>query len=85
MPSYQLLVGRWTVIETFEAEYDAEAIEQAHRLSNAFPIDESTFTARWGYFRLERWEAYVWRYFFAWVPRAAIAAPDGPSPEQPPR
>jgi hypothetical protein len=68
MLSYRLLVGQRTVIETFDAEDDAEAIAQAHELSKAIPIDESTFAARWGYYRLERCEAHEWRYFFVWVP-----------------
>ncbi len=68
MPSYRVLVGQRTVIETFDAGDDAEAIGLAHRLSQAFPIDESTFATRWGHFRLEKQASHGWQYFFIWVP-----------------
>jgi hypothetical protein len=68
MPSYRLLAGNLTVVETFDAEDDAEAITCAHGLSLEFPIPERTFAARWGYFRLERQQGHQWQFFFAWVP-----------------
>ncbi|WNV75164.1 hypothetical protein [Geodermatophilus sp. DSM 44513] len=68
MPSYRLLAGNLTVIETFDAEDDAEAITRAHGLALDFPIPECTFAARWGYFRLERQDGHLWQFFFAWVP-----------------
>jgi hypothetical protein len=68
MPSYRLLAGSLTVIETFGAEDDAEAIRRANELSVGFPVADCTFAARWGYFRLERQHGCLWQFFFAWVP-----------------
>ncbi|MDK3255753.1 hypothetical protein [Blastococcus capsensis] len=69
MPSYRLLAGRITVLETFDAEDDDEAINCAHKLSLDFPSEAQTFVARWGYFLLERQDGYLWRFLFAWVPQ----------------
>jgi hypothetical protein len=69
MLSYRLLAGNETVIETFHAGGDDKAIQCAHRLSMDFPCHARTFAARWGYFRLERQDGYIWRFLFAWVPR----------------
>jgi hypothetical protein len=69
MPSYRLLAGSATVLEAFDAEDDAGAIVLAHELSLDFPCEARTFAARWGYFRLERQDGYLWQLLFAWVPR----------------
>jgi hypothetical protein len=74
MPNYRLLAGDFTVIETFDADDDAEAIEWAHRLSLDFPMHERVFAARWGYFRLERRD-HVWAFFFAWAARPGGRCP----------
>ena len=70
MPSYRLLAGCTTVIETFDAENDRAAIQSAHKMSLEFGWEPGTFAARWGYFRLERRDALSWLLIFAWVPRA---------------
>jgi hypothetical protein len=69
MPSYRVLAGSATVLETFDADDDGEAITCAHHLTLDLPCEERTFAARWVYFRLERQEGYDWRFLFAWVPR----------------
>jgi hypothetical protein len=68
MRSYRLLAGHWTVVGTFDAEDDAQAITRARELSQHVPTADGAFAARWGYFRLERRHGYVWEFFFAWVP-----------------
>jgi hypothetical protein len=68
MPSYRLLAGSTTVIDTFDAVDDGEAIDRAHELSLDFPCEAGTFIARWGYYRLDRQEGQLWQLLFAWVP-----------------
>ena len=58
-----------TVLETFAADDDSDAIERAHKLSLDLPCEPRTFAARWGYFRLEREDGHGSQLLFAWVPR----------------
>jgi hypothetical protein len=69
MPSYGLLAGNVTVLEDFDAEDDGEATRRGHELSLDFPCETRTFAARWGYYRLERQDDYLWQFLFAWVPQ----------------
>jgi hypothetical protein len=68
MPSYRLLAGNLTVVETFDADDDSEAIDCAHMLSLNLPCEPRIFAARWGYLRLERQDGYLWQFLFAWIP-----------------
>ncbi|UOY02466.1 hypothetical protein [Blastococcus sp. PRF04-17] len=70
MPSFRLLAGKGTVIETFDADDEAEAIECARRLSLEFPR-RSPLDDQW--LRLERRNGHRWELFFAWRPPAPEA------------
>lgn len=68
MPSYRLLAGDVTVLDTFAAEHDGKAIDCARELSLELPWERASFVVRWRYFRLERQLDEGWRFLFAWVP-----------------
>lgn len=67
MPSYRLLAGQGTVVETFEVADDEEARRRGRELSIGYERPGRRWGTRYD-LRVERQSGAHWVCVFAWVP-----------------